>query len=165
MPVLPNTSEMRRAIVAMADRQLSVWALRIETMRAALMLLRAQFLIRFVAMARWHRSLGQVVDEALAGAGGGTRSDPAVLAMARARARRVERASARLFREPSCLAKAMALQWLMAPTGLGTRLVIAMQHGDRDEEHGWHAWVELGDVMLIGGCDAARYRRALCFAW
>lgn len=142
----------------------SLWSLRLQTVRAALLLLRAQLLIRFVAMARWHGSLGQVVDEAQAGAGDGTQNDPAVLATAHAHARRVERAAARFPKAPSCLAQAMALQWLLAPKGFGTRLVIAMQHGDRSAAHGWHAWVELGDVMLIGQCDAARYRRVLCFA-
>lgn len=134
-------------------------------MRAALLLVRAQFLIRFVPMARWHGSLGQVMDEAQESVGGGPQSDPAKLVIARAQARRLERAAARFPIEPSCLAKAMALQWLLTPAGCGVRLVIAMQRDDRNEEHGWHAWVALGDAMLIGQCDAARYRRVLCFAW
>lgn len=144
----------------MPGGQPSVWALRFETIRAALLLLRAQFLIRSVPMARWHGSLGQVVEQMQ----DGTPCDPAELAMARAKARRVERAAMRFPIEPSCLAKAMALQWLLAPTGLGTRLVIAMQRDDRRAEHGWHAWVELDEVILIGQCDPTHYLRVLCFA-
>lgn len=150
---------------AQGTGQPSLWSLRLQTLRAALLLLRAKFLIRFVPMARWHGSLGQVADEAHGRAGDSAQIQPAVLAIARAQARRVERAAARFPIEPSCLAKAMALQWLLASTGLGTTLVIAMQHGDRSAEHGWHAWVELGDTMLIGQCERACYRRVLCFAW
>lgn len=139
--------------------------LRLQTVRAALLLLRAQFQIRFVPLARWHGSLGLVLDVAEQGAGCGTQIDPAVLAMARAQARRVERAAARFPIEPSCLAKAMALQWLLQPLGCGARLVIAMLRDDRRDAHGWHAWVELGDAMLIGHCEPMRYRRVLCFAW
>lgn len=150
--------------VAQGSGQPSRWMLRLRTLHAALLLVRAQFLIWFVPMARWHGSLGQVMDEAQESVGGGAQSDPAVVATARAHARRVERASARFPIEPGCLAQAMALQWLLVSAGYGTRLVIAMQHGDRSAEHGWHAWVELGDVMLIGQCEAAHFARVLCFA-
>ncbi|MBA4164157.1 MAG: hypothetical protein C0510_05940 [Erythrobacter sp.] len=164
MPVSPNTPEIGRPALKRPDRQPSVWALRFETIRAVLLLLRAQFLIRFVPMARWHSSLGQAVEVAKTDSVGSAQPDPAAFAFARARARRVERAAARLPWETSCLARAMALQWLLAPAGCATRLVIAMQREDWRAEHGWHAWVELDEVMLIGQCDPTRYHRVLCFA-
>lgn len=72
-------------------------------------------------------------------------------------ARRVERAANRLPGRSKCLPKAMALQWILRRNAIASRLVIAIHKTDRQHDHSFHAWVEVGGEMVIGHCDRASY--------
>ncbi len=66
----------------------------------------------------------------------------------------------------------MAVQWLLAKAQLPSRLVIAMERQgstatagiDQAPSDAFHAWVELGDRMVIGLCERQNYRPVLVFS-
>jgi hypothetical protein len=134
------------------------WSGRMQTLRAMALIIRAQFLIRFVPMTRWHKSLGEVIDPATCHANIGVSMD-----RARNHAARVKRAASRFFSEPKCLAQAMALQWLLIRERIPSRLVIAMEKEGLETGDAFHAWIELNGEMLIGACAPMRYRTLLTF--
>ena len=41
---------------------------------------------------------------------------------------------------------------------IGSTLVLATHKTDRTGEHAFHAWVEIGDIFVIGHCDRDAYR-------
>ena len=149
----------------LASEETSVWSLRVQTLKAIFLILKAQWLIRRSPMADWRGSLGNLIEvNALVG----SRAIPAIeLSHATAQARRVDRAAKRLPVEPKCLPQAMALQWMLASTGSPSRLIIAMQKeavGETEQgANAFHAWVELGDQILIGWCDRTQFRTVLAF--
>ncbi len=73
----------------------------------------------------------------------------------------VERAAARLPVVTLCLARAVAVQWLLRLRRQPSTLVLASHRTDRTTEHAFHAWVEIGDYFVIGHCDRAAYRQVL----
>ena len=142
--------------MATAFNQMS---LRRQTLGAMLHLAKARFIVRFFAFSSWRNSLGKVLEdpESQAEWGPPPGLDGTSLAQARALARRVERAAKRLPGESKCLAKAMALQWMMQRSGLPSRLVIAIHRYERANKDTYHAWVEVSQEMLIGQCDRLEY--------
>ncbi|MEP5936802.1 MAG: lasso peptide biosynthesis B2 protein [Erythrobacter sp.] len=150
---------------ALAQKQVSVWSLRVQTLKAAFLIARAQWLIRRSPMKNWRGSLGTLIEQdALAC----PQSIPEFeMRAAAAVARRVTRAAQRFPLEPKCLPQAMALQWALAAEKTPSRLIIAMQNDApvaMDEDgHAFHAWVELGGQFLIGACDRTQYRTVLAF--
>jgi len=136
------------------------WAGRWQTLSAMGRIVFAQLLIRFVPLRRWRGSLGQLrgVPAPDAGVPGASRE-------ARAGARRVERAAARLPIHSKCLPRAMALQWMMRDLRQASTLVIAVRRGHReDDPHNFHAWVEQGGEMIIGQCDRSEYSPIMALA-
>lgn len=113
-------------------------------------------LVRSVRLSRWRWSLGR-----LEPANAGSMSGRVHAQRARLVAGAIEEAAQRMPEPPKCLPKAVAMQWLLAAMGLPSRLVIAFHATDRDSEHGYHAWVEHGDAMVMGVCDRLAYRPVL----
>lgn len=137
-----------------------IWRNRLATLRAISLLVLAACLVRFVPMSRWRSSLGEIHQ-------GGVGCLPVLregdLRRAAAVSRQVVRAVRRLPWEPKCLAQAMALQWLLRREEIGSQLVLAMDRRDRTADHGYHAWVECGGIMLIGACERDNYHVVLGF--
>lgn len=124
------------------------------TIEAMALLVMARILVAYVPLARWRRTLGAPIaprpeEPSLS---------PTSTVPADRRLRRlvhaVERAAVRLPGENRCLAKAMALQWMLRRRGLSASLVIGVLPGQR---HGalrdLHAWVEREGTILIGESD------------
>ena len=124
------------------------------TLEAMAWLVCARFLIAWVAFGRWRSWLGQAVapepgDRLL------QRDDN----LGRRRiARAVARAAGRLPGESRCLARAMALQWMLRRRGLGGVLHIGILPGNaRGSLDDLHAWVtRLGEVLI--GADEKPHR-------
>ncbi|NVE95714.1 lasso peptide biosynthesis B2 protein [Altererythrobacter sp. JGD-16] len=124
-------------------------------------------------MAAWQHSLGVVKSSGFERSEGSCADEPA-LQCAKQCAKRVERAAFRLPYEPRCLPKAMALQWSLRHHGIPSRLVVAMRKqyqvsGEAEiarlleDGNRFHAWVDLGDDMLIGHCERSEYRPIFAF--
>lgn len=84
--------------------------------------------------------------------------DDLSLAHARRLGRMVDRAAAKLPGTSKCLARAVALQWLLRIDGISSALVVAFRLGDRSGPDGYHAWTETCGEMLVGRCDRTVYR-------
>lgn len=57
-----------------------------------------------------------------------------------------------------CLPQAMVLQWQLGRRCIGSQLVIAMLKSGRSAEADpYHAWVELGGIILLGNCERSDY--------
>lgn len=57
-----------------------------------------------------------------------------------------------------CLPQAMALQWQLRRRRIGSQLVIAMLKAGRSAAADpYHAWVELGGIMVLGNCERSDY--------
>ena len=84
-------------------------------------------------------------------------ADPSYAARA---ARAVERGSRRLPGVTTCLAKALAVQFLLTRQALAAELHIGVVH-DADGQFQAHAWVESGGAVIIGGTtpELAQYQR------
>lgn len=126
------------------------WHGRGATAEAMACLILARLLIARVPFGRWRRWLGTPVAPQT--------DDPrlhldANLA-ARRLARAVDRAARRLPGESRCLARAMALHWMMRRRTLGGVLHIGVLPGsERGSLDDLHAWItRLGEV-LIGASD------------
>lgn len=156
----------------------SVWHSRKITLRAATLILKAESLIRRAPMEAWRDSLGEVEmadgDAVLAGQLAPTRASDEELRLGHSRARNVMRAAEHLPYSPKCLPQAMALQWLLKSERLPSALIIARLRGQGDTQSqagtvagqvqdAFHAWVELGNAMLIGHCEKADYRPIMAF--
>ena len=126
------------------------WHGRRATLEAIAWLILARLLIARVPFGRWRRWLGTPVAPQT--------DDPqlhldANLAQRRL-ARAVERAAGRLPGESRCLARAMALQWMLRRRGLGGVLHIGVLPGnERGSLDDLHAWVTHSGEVLIGASD------------
>lgn len=161
----------------------SRWSNRFMTLRQALRILNADWRIRFQSMSRWQDSLGwlQAAPPSTSVPLPQIASDK--MRTATAHARRTERAADRLPYSPKCLPQAMALQWSLRSAGIASSLVVAMRKQDAEPpsnstytavedseaalvfsvEDRYHAWVQCGDVMLIGQCERSEYRPVFSF--
>lgn len=130
----------------MARLDPGTWAWRGAVAQAMLALVLAKAVIATIGFARWRNWLGPPSG----GAAGATHANATSFALAQA----VERASARLPFETKCLPRAIALHWLLRRRNLPSRLVIAaLPSGARGAVETLHAWVEVGDRILIGAID------------
>lgn len=143
---------------------LQTWQLRALVGAAALALVAAQILVRFVHFASWRGSLGRLSHrgtlaepaQPLAGVSDPSRKSSIIKASCLARS--VERATALLPGHYKCLPKAVALQWLLQFARMPSSLVIAFHISDRAGPDAYHAWVEVDGTILIGQCDRQAYR-------
>lgn len=121
---------------------------------AMVLLATARFLVRFVPLSWWQRSLGTAQDPPEI-----SKSDQASgdLDFAQYWARRVLRGSYRMPGETKCLPQAVALQWLLARHHPKPQLIIAMHRNATDEKDHLHAWVEASGTILIGHCERDDY--------
>ncbi|MEZ5688155.1 MAG: lasso peptide biosynthesis B2 protein [Caenibius sp.] len=135
---------------------------RLKVLHTAVLLVLARLLVRFVPMNKWQMTLGHVVTRPAEGRATATNREPRHWD-AHTLARVVDRACRYVPGTNKCLARAMALQWLMIGAGFPARLVLAVHHSDRKGDHAFHAWVESCGNMVIGHCDRALYRPVLAF--
>lgn len=139
----------------------NIWQQRLSTLRAMTYLATARALVRLFPFA-WYRwtvgapSAGPIADEADQSFPPSP-GDPAQLA------RRIERAAMRLPGESKCLAKAIALQWMLRRIGQPGLIVIAVHRRERIARHAYHAWLDHDGAMLVGSCDRADYREVMRF--
>ena len=126
------------------------WRGRGATLEAMAWLILARLLIAQIAFGRWRRWLGTPV---------APQADNQALQLdanlaPRRLARAVTRACGRLPGETRCLARAMALHWMLRRRALGGVLHIGVlpdhTRGGLDD---LHAWVALAGEVLIGADD------------
>lgn len=118
------------------------WAL---TGEALLELLTARLIIHFIPVRRWDPIFGR------SGA-----DSPQQIAFARRIARHVLRAAGRLPIESKCLPQAMAFSRMLRRRGIAHRLVIAARPaGLRSGTDDLHAWIEVGDAVIMGELPGA----------
>lgn len=126
------------------------WHGRKATVEAMAWLILARMLIARVPFGRWRRWLGTPVVPPT--------DDPrlhldANLAQRRL-ARAVERAAGRVPGESRCLARAMALHWMLRRRAIGGVLHIGVLAGsERGSLDDLHAWVTRSGEVLIGASD------------
>ena len=123
---------------------------RRATVEAMAWLILARLLIARVPFGRWRRWLGTPVAPLA--------DDPRLHLDANLAPRRlvraVERAARRLPGESRCLARAMALHWMMRRRAMGGVLHIGVLPGcDRGNLDDLHAWVARLGEILIGASD------------
>ena len=126
------------------------WQGRKATVEAMAWLILARLLIARVAFGRWRPWLGTPIAPLADDAGQRLDANLAARRLARA----VVRAAGRLPGESRCLARAMALQWMLRSRGLGGVIRIGVLPGSvRGSLDDLHAWVvRLGEVLI--GADA-----------
>jgi hypothetical protein len=136
-----------RACLRAAD----AWLLRGRTVQAMALLVAAQLLVSFVPFHWWRATIGRVApaDQSTQPWVTGKTDDGSW--PARRWASHVERAAARLPFEVKCLPRAMALCWLLRirripyTCKIAARPAYARASGDE-----LHAWVEAGDIAVLG---------------
>ena len=130
------------------------WHGRGATVEAMAWLILARLLVARVPFGRWRRWLGTPVAP--------PPDDPrlhldANLAQRRL-ARAVERAAGRLPGESRCLARAMALHWMLRRRAMGGVLHIGVLPGsDRGSLDDLHAWVTRSGEVLLGADDQPHF--------
>jgi hypothetical protein len=137
-----------------ADR-LSHYARMLE---AIALLLWARLLVALVPMRYWRGSLGTMAGGG--GAAGGPSTWRDVPRDLRIVARVVERAAARLPVHFKCLPRAMAVQWMARRRGLACTLRIGLARGAGEP---LHAWVDHGQVTVIGERPDQKYSNVMAF--
>jgi hypothetical protein len=113
------------------------------TVRAMTALSLARFLIAFVPLGRWRKTLGL--------ASGEKKGNGSALAEARQIARQIERGAERLPFETVCLPRAMAASWILRRREIAHALVFAVRPPERrGGQHALHAWIEVDGTKVIG---------------
>lgn len=118
-----------------------------------ILLLLARLLILFVPLRRWRSSLGRVAPSP---------AGTSVSLIHNRVARAVLRATSWLPGDYVCLPRAMAVQWMLRRRGQPSALVFGVlpEHASGDL-HALHAWVEVGDVVIMGADPTRTYARGL----
>ncbi len=132
---------------------------RLATLYSMAVLVIARIVVSVLPLKMFRSSLGEMQS-------GPGRADTKVagnIKQARFWAVRVERASMRLPGESKCLPKAIALQWQLQQSGIGSHLVISIHRTERQATHAYHSWVETGGEILIGQCDRSEYQPVMTF--
>lgn len=131
------------------------WRGRFRTAIAMAQLLLAVAMVRFVPMRVWRGCLGSLADPHAAPM---RKPGNAVLRIAYQRAFHVMRAASHFPFTVKCLPQAMVLQWQMRRSRIASNLVIAMLKSSRSaSQDPYHAWVELGGIMILGYCERSDY--------
>ncbi|WP_295634165.1 lasso peptide biosynthesis B2 protein [Novosphingobium sp.] len=132
------------------------WRIHAQLVEAAVLLVVARLLIRFVRFGRWRNVLGRVAPQAgvvlpAAESNGIDATYQEAGTLDRYLSRVVDRAALRMPFEYRCLPRAAALHWMLTRRGRPTMLVIGVLPGPRRGQlDDLHAWVELGGEVLIG---------------
>ena len=120
-------------------------------------LLAARFLVRFVRFRHWRGLLGRI-------SAGTERGQQLATASWHDHycARVVERAAQHLPFEMLCLPRAMALKWMLGRRRRPAELVLAVLPGEKRGGNldDLHAWVSVGDTILIGDTGLAYHEIA-----
>ena len=140
-------------------------------LEAALFLLLARLLVKYVPMRHWRRRLvtasagGPPADpHAALPAGGPEQPEPPGGSPPRA-SRRLPRKAARVVRRVAhhvpfpavCLPQAMALQWMLRRRGVESRLVLGARRRAHCPGLDFHAWLTVGGECVIGGGEIETY--------
>lgn len=121
----------------MVDR----WGSRLLTAEAAAALCAARLLIGTTRFKRWQATLGRA----------GEFASDASAGRARVLASHVECSAGLMPFSTKCLARAMALSWMLRSRAIGHTLVFAVRpKEDRGSADRLHAWVEVGGEAIIG---------------
>lgn len=114
----------------------------LRTAEAALALVAARALVRFVPLSVWHDWFA-----APEPAGSPTPDD----AMVRHRAAATDRAAGRLPGRSPCLSRALAMALMLRRRGFASRLVIGVRRPDlRDGHEDLHAWLQHSGRAIYG---------------
>jgi hypothetical protein len=111
-----------------------------RTLNAIVLLCPAWFLVHYVPLDRWRKSLGFA---------GTSSSEQAI--EARRLAAHVERAGSLLPFPTKCLPRAIAFSWMLRRRRIGHAIVVAVRPAPlRDAPDGLHAWVDVGGEKILG---------------
>lgn len=131
---------------------------RLRVAEATALLIIARLLVWLVPIRYWRRSLGRVVTGSIDQAVAGKRPPLDLRRLSRA----VTRATQHLPGISKCLPQAMAMQWMLKRRGIGSALVFGiLPANQRDHADALHAWVEIGDTVVIGERPGLDFRRSL----
>lgn len=112
-------------------------------------------LVRFVPMRVWRRHLGSLADPLAVPT---LPPDDVQRRIASWRVLHVIRGASHFPFIVKCLPQAMVLQWQLRRAGIASTLVIAMLRSGRSAaQDPYHAWVELGGIMILGNCERSDY--------
>lgn len=136
---------------------------RLKTMalEAALFLLLARLLVKYVPMHRWRHWLTTAEEAARGGL------QPEERRLARKVARVVRRVARHVPFPAVCLPQAMAAQWMLRRQGIPSRLFFGARRRLRPESAphtdgsasgmDFHAWLTVGDDCVLGGAERDTY--------
>lgn len=126
---------------------------RARVAEAMVLLLMAKFLVHVVPLRWWRRSLGEVRNSA----GSTVNADTAIPVVSA-----VNRAALRLPGDYVCLPRAMTVQWMLRRRGIASALVFGIARDMKQGQlHDLHAWIEVGDNIVIGATPERSYARGL----
>lgn len=126
---------------------------RLAVAEATLLLLLANFFIRFIRFRFWRRSLGVMISrpESMSSNNRPLSQDCSVPLA-------IERACQLFSSKPNCLPRAMAAQWMFRRRAQASRLVFGIARSNtRDATSDLHAWVEINNRPVIGGYPSGIY--------
>lgn len=130
-------------------------ATQILALEAALALLQAWLLVRYVPMRYWNRSLGTMPE-----------SPPTPVEHERSGLHRKAQRVARIVRKvacrlpfrSSCLSQAMAAQWILRRRRIQSQLIIGVRRGKTSEAAAeFHAWLMAAGKCVIGMGEVETY--------
>lgn len=134
-------------------------AVKVMALEAALLLLLAKLLVKYVPMRRWRHRLSTVEEP------GGPPFEGRRLA--RKVARVVRRVARHVPFRAVCLPQAMAAQWMLRRRGISSRLFFGARRRlrpatappeDRPASGmDFHAWLTVGDTCVLGGAERDTY--------
>lgn len=131
---------------------------RLRVAEATALLIAARLLVWLVPMRFWRGSLGRAVTDSPDQPVSGKRPALGLRRLSRA----VARAAQHLPGTSKCLPQAMAMQWMLRRRGIGSALVFGiLPANQRDHADALHAWVEIGDTVVIGERPGLDFRRSL----
>ena len=130
------------------------FAAKAMALEAALLLLLARLLVKYVPMRHWRHRL---VTSERPGSGGARLPLSPVQRLPR-RAAHVVRVVARHVPFPAvCLPQAMALQWMLRRRGVESRLTFGARRKANGPNLDFHAWLTVGGECVIGGGELMTY--------
>lgn len=144
-------------------------AAKAMALEAALFLLLARLLVKYVPMRHWRRRLVTAQEpadpHAAFSAGGSGEPESAGGLLPRAPERRLPRRVAHVVRTVArhvpfpavCLPQAMALQWMLRRRGVESRLILGARRKADGTGLDFHAWLTVGGECVIGGGEVETY--------
>ena len=168
-----HLGDLLEALRAFTRAPVAVKAMALE---AALFLLLARLLVKYVPLRHWRHRLSTTEEPAPAGgppanpqaassSGDPERSEPSGGYLPRTPERRLSRGAARVVRRVArhvpfpavCLPQAIALQWILRRRGVKSRLVFGARHKAQGTGLDFHAWLTVGGKCVIGGGELETY--------